>query len=353
MGLEQGATGLETPRYRDRVDSWTVVLEKAVSERPAEFLSPKRAKIDRCTTAGKRTEGSRHDGAVWQTLRRGAVVFEIRHALITRIGKEELFRNETANRYLRHGSIPFEYVQLVSRLRLSPGRTLDSARTIASDLARRRGRKQGPGISSDSVTALKVVCSGERGICSDVSQVFTGLCMASGIPVREWGVCEGFASARGHTFNEVYSTEHGKWVLLDVVKRLHFCQRDREVPLSVAELVDLVTASGGDQIEIVFSGPLPEQAEYLDGATGFYFNPRNVFFLIAKNNVFGQDVFLRWSNAVPLALLHGAMFLFGVYPTFNVYTNDATRRELAERLQAHRRNVGHMVGRLGRALVGH
>ena len=282
-------------------------------------------------------------------LRRHTSLSQIRHALITRIGDENTFSSESANRSVRKGSIPSEYLHVVSDLPLSPARTFDSAKVIASDLAQRK--VLGDGLSCDSVTALRLVYSGQGGICSDVSQVFTGLCIAAGIQVREWGVCDDFAGKRGHTFNEIFSSEHNKWVFLDAHKSLYAKTRGCESPLSVAELINLVTAGEHEKIEMIYIGRIENQHECTSNVAMYYFNPKNVFFLIVNNNVFGQDLFLGWADRVPLAVLHALMLVLRIYPRFAVYTNEDTRQELAGRLHAHKRDLVGMLGRLARALV--
>ena len=209
----------------------------------------------------------------------------------------------------------------------------------------------GDGLSCDSVTALQLVYSGQGGICSDVSQVFTGLCIAAGIQVREWGVCDDFAGKRGHTFNEIYSSEYDKWVFLDAHKSLFATRRGSENPLSAAELIDLVTAGEQDKIEMIYVGRIENRDDFTSNVAMYYFNPKNVFFLIVDNNVFGQDLLLKRAERVPLAVLHALMLILGLYPRFAVYSNENTRRELTERLHIHKRALLGMLGRLARALV--
>lgn len=286
-----------------------------------------------------------------KVLRRDTSLNEIRHALITRIGKDEIFQTESSNRSVRRSSIPSEYLEIVSCLSLSPALTWGSALAIAFDLAQRC--EPGNGLSCDSVKALKLIYSRNGGICSDVSQVFTGLCIAAGISVREWGVEEDFVAKKGHAFNEVFASEYGKWVFLDAFKSLYARVDDSTSPLSVAELVDRVTTGHGDKIEMVYFGPADKRAECMANISHYYLNPANVFFLLSNNNVFGQDLLLRWAHVVPLAVLHALMLAVGIYPRFAIYTNDVTRQKLIERLQAHKhkRNLASMLLRLVKAVV--
>ena len=283
------------------------------------------------------------------TLRRGTALSGIRHALITRIGNEQTFRHDSANLVVDRGEVPAEYLKFVANLPLSSSHTWESAKLIATDIAQRRQR--GNGLSRDSVTALKMICSRQGGICSDISQVFTGLCIAASIQVREWGVEEDFATERGHSFNEVFASEYGKWAFLDAPRNIYAMARGSRVPLSVSELVDKVTAGEGDQVEMVYFGPADKEEDSLFNIDVYYFQPTNVFFLLSNNNLFKQDPLLRWAHKVPLAMLHAALLMLGRYPRFEVYTTDKTRETLAARLNAHKRRMAPMLGRLARSLA--
>jgi hypothetical protein len=281
-------------------------------------------------------------------LRRGTSLSGIRHVLITRIGKEHTFRTEGSTAAVRRGPVPPEYLEFVAALRLSGSKTFESAKAIAWDIAKRR--RLGDGLSRDSVSALRLICEQQGGICSDISQVFTGLCLAAGIPVREWGIEEDLGTEKGHSFNEVFATEFGKWVFLDASKTLFATTKGSASPLSASEVIDKVSAGWGHEVEMTYFGPPEKREEALINVQSYYFNPTNVFFLLSNNNPFRQDLFLRWAHAVPLALIHAVMLVSGRYPRFEIYTNSLTRQGLTERLRAHKQRLGGMLRQLARAL---
>lgn len=55
-----------------------------------------------------------------------------------------------------------------------------------------------------------------KGICSDYIEVYVGLCIVAGIPVREWGITpDQLKGTGGHSFVEIYDNTRDKWVIID------------------------------------------------------------------------------------------------------------------------------------------
>ncbi|WP_452227737.1 transglutaminase domain-containing protein [Lacinutrix sp. MEBiC02404] len=104
--------------------------------------------------------------------------------------------------------------------------------------------KGGPGLSEASDAALKIMLAGKGGVCSDMAQIFNNFCVINGVKVREWGTTRAPFNKEfgGHSFNEIFSTEHDKWILIDVYNSSLFFHNN-EIPLSVIELFELVRAN--------------------------------------------------------------------------------------------------------------
>lgn len=101
----------------------------------------------------------------------------------------------------------------------------------------RKHIKGGPGLSVPSENALRMMLEGKGGVCSDLVQVFNNFCVINDIQVREWGVTRAPFNKDfgGHSFNEVFCKELGKWVLIDVSWGVLFYDKE-EILLSVIEL---------------------------------------------------------------------------------------------------------------------
>ena len=94
----------------------------------------------------------------------------------------------------------------------------------------------GPGLGLSSDVALFRMLNEKAGVCSDFSQIYNVFCLLADIKVREYGVVEKFYNPQfGHTFNEVYSSELQKWIMIDVGKGVYFIDQISQQPLSATE----------------------------------------------------------------------------------------------------------------------
>lgn len=95
----------------------------------------------------------------------------------------------------------------------------------------------GPGLGLSSNVALHKMLTGKAGVCSDFSQIYNVFCLLANIKVREYGVVEKFYDPKfGHTFNEIYSSELQKWIMIDVGKGSYFIDSITRKPLSTVEV---------------------------------------------------------------------------------------------------------------------
>jgi hypothetical protein len=168
--------------------------------------------------------------------------------------------------------------------------------------------KGGPGLSEPSDKALEIMLAGRGGVCSDVAQVFNNFCVINAIKVREWGTTSIPFSREngGHSFNEVYSKELNKWVLLDVYWNLLFYSED-DVPLSVLEVYQLKRNEKKVQ-HVSFSSE-----KILDkvGVNKNYLNPDIGPFLICNYKNKTYDAFLRARPLIPVFVIHFMLYMLG------------------------------------------
>ena len=88
------------------------------------------------------------------------------------------------------------------------------------------------------------------GVCSDYAQVFINFCIINDIKVREWGI-KGSSQAiiGGHSFNEFYSEELRKWILIDIYNCVFIINKSSKELLSVSQLVDYMSGFNADNLD--------------------------------------------------------------------------------------------------------
>ncbi|MFD2823343.1 transglutaminase-like domain-containing protein [Lacinutrix iliipiscaria] len=168
--------------------------------------------------------------------------------------------------------------------------------------------KGGPGLSEPSDTALQIMLSGKGGVCSDMAQVFNNFCVINDIPVREWGTTRAPFNVEygGHSFNEVYSSELKKWILVDVSNSILFYS-NTSTPLSVIELYQLFRKNEPIQFKSFNELKTIEDSSIKRN----YLDPDTVPFLICNYSNKTYDAFLRFSRPfIPVFIIHFVLFVF-------------------------------------------
>ena len=167
--------------------------------------------------------------------------------------------------------------------------------------------KGGPGLREPSAKSLHTMLSGKGGVCSDVAQVFNNFCVINDISVREWGTTsvpfnKDFG---GHSFNEIYSKELGKWLLVDVYWCFFFYDHMQN-PLSVIEVYQLNRADKEIHFESFYTDEVVKAATIKRN----YLNPNIAPFLICdyRNSVY--DSFLKITRPyIPIFVIHFLIFV--------------------------------------------
>lgn len=166
--------------------------------------------------------------------------------------------------------------------------------------------KGGPGLSEASEQALKLMLEGKGGVCSDMTQIFNNFCVLNDLQVREWGVTRApfDKDYGGHSFNEVFCKEFGKWVLIDPSWGFIFYNSIGR-PLSVVEVYHLRNDDNLVSKSFLDGGYIDVNNLYNN-----YLDPRNVPFLICNYSNKTYDGFLKAARPfVPVFILHFTVFL--------------------------------------------
>jgi hypothetical protein len=189
-------------------------------------------------------------------------------------------------------------------------------------------RVGGPIQSSLDDTYRRIMQKGQ-GYCADFTRVFSGLAITAGLPVRTWSISfESFGA--GHSFNEIYDQQLGKWVMVDPFHSIYFVDGASGVPLSVLELHDrLVLAHPGSvAIHPIVTGAMPFAADEL--AFDYYRRGFRQLALVWGDNVFNYDqstpvrLAARASRYAERALAMG----LGVYPELMIYPEGRSARDV-------------------------
>lgn len=264
----------------------------------------------------------------WTTVSAEDAMVRLRNSLGARVG-------EPADFAWTPGNAPAGFLQLetaapaaftavagdVEERRTGPGGELEAGLAYSRRLMQAPRRVDGPVRAPSYETYLAIVREG-RGYCADFVKAFTGIAAARGIAVRQWGFAfRGFGS--GHTFNEVYDTGLGKWVMVDSFHSLYFVDPASRMPLSTLEVHDRLLAIGDAPagIEIVRIAPsgFPFRSDEL--ALDYYRRGMAQLWMVWGNNVFDYEASLGgWLEArVHRALGQFVGIVSGDYPTIRIY----------------------------------
>jgi hypothetical protein len=167
--------------------------------------------------------------------------------------------------------------------------------------------KGGPGLSEPSEKALRTMLYGKGGVCSDMAQIFNNFCVINDISVREWGTTSApFNRAfGGHSFNEIYSKELKKWVLIDVYWSFLFYNEENQ-PLSVIEVFQLKR----DEKEVFYKSFNQKKNLKLNTINRNYLNLNIIPFLICDYRNKTYDCFLGYLRPyTPIFMVHFVIYL--------------------------------------------
>ncbi|MBT8305238.1 MAG: transglutaminase-like domain-containing protein [Bacteroidia bacterium] len=265
-------------------------------------------------------------------MKRHPFLHKARWFMVTKSPKPLFFRNENYNAYNSKDDIHpifFEDNPITeSEQHLS---TLVKVIKIAEHFNTFFKRGRGLGLSSrDSYVTMRYK---KGGVCSDYAQVFINFCIINDIKIREWGIKGGTQSViGGHSFNEFWSEELKKWILIDVYNGMFIINKSSRELLSVSQLVDYMSGFNADNLDFEILVDRKEPLNKLK-LSKYFFDNRNLFFLITNYRIKKVDAFLKYQNIVPLALLHTSLIFFKRYFNYRFYVNENNINYVRETLK--------------------
>ncbi len=172
-----------------------------------------------------------------------------------------------------------------------------------------------------------------RGVsyCSDVSQVFVGLAIASHLSVREWTSFFDDFGGRSHVFNEIFDRQREQWVMVDALRSFIPFHKGSQEPMSVLEFRDALAGGREETIEIRSLGAAAtSRSQVLD-----YYRPgTKQLALTFGNDVFTYEELWRSRMAdflpIPVHVRQGVSIALGEYPLLVLYPTE----RVASRLQS-------------------
>lgn len=240
---------------------------------------------------------------------RHPLLYKIRFRLLskkTSFDRIESFCYNNLNKIIDIPKIYFELNLLIFPKKEAVLSDLDKAKQIAVWL--RNYIKGGPGLGKSSATTLKKMINGEGGVCSDFSQIYNNFCVINDLKVKEWGlkmVSNDPSIKGGHAFNEIYSRELKKWVLIDVSKSVLFYSINQTVPLSVFDFIQLKL----ENQEIYFSSFNEKTMVDNKRITDLYITTNSSPFVITNYHNKTYDFYLNTLKFLPVPFTHGLLFL--------------------------------------------
>ncbi|MFV8346904.1 hypothetical protein [Flavobacterium sp. ZB4P13] len=243
--------------------------------------------------------------------RRHPLLYKIRFRLLSKkatFDRIESFCYNNLNKTTEIPEIYFELNPLIFVKKEAVLSDLDKAKKIAVWL--RNYIKGGPGLGKSSDVTLRKMINSEGGVCSDFSQVYNNFCVINDLKVKEWGlkiVSNDPSIKGGHAFNEIYSNELKKWVLIDVSKSVLFYSINQTVPLSVFDYIQLKK----EKQEICFSSFNEKTMMDNKRITDLYITSNSSPFVITNYHNKTYDSYLNTLKFLPGPFTHGLLFLIG------------------------------------------
>ncbi len=270
------------------------------------------------------------------TLKRHPILHKVRWFMVTKGPKKSFFKNESYNSYNKKEDIHpifFEDNPLTEAEQKQS--TLVKVIKIAEHF--NTFFKRGPGLGYSSKESYITMRYKKGGVCSDYAQVFINFCIINDIKVREWGVKgDPKKTGGGHSFNEFYSEELKKWILIDVHNCVFVINKSSKELLSVAQLVNYMSGFNADNLDFEVMVDDRKGSE-LDFLAKYFFDNENIFFLITNYRVKKMDSILKFQKNMPLIVMHMILIILGRYFNYRFYVNenniDHVRRYLKPILQ--------------------
>ena len=211
-----------------------------------------------------------------------------------------------------------EFVAIVGGLKLSklPG-DWQKALALSGHLTE-KARDERP-LQGDLTATYRGIRHG-GGYCADFVKVFLALAHAAGLVARQWAFSFDGFGGHGHTVVEVFDTQRGKWLLLDVYNNFHVVDAASGEPLGVLEYRDALRGRRS-AATMRRSGRGRPGFVHREKARAYYMRGIDEWYLMWGNAVFSHYAHpaVRWLGRISRTLAHLAANAVGVQPRIHIY----------------------------------
>ena len=278
----------------------------------------------------------------------GEEAVKIRNGLVASIGQPADFTwtpDDVPADFLANQALPSPQYAEAARALVTPEpglrlEGLDLGLAISRHLMEGPGDRLGGPIQGSLAAAYEGITRQGRGYCADFTQVFSGIAVAAGLPVRTWSISfEAFGA--GHAFNEVFDDTLDKWVLVDPFHSLYFVDPASREPLSVLEVHDRLLANDVAAPAIAIQRIVPERFPFPSDpvALDYYRRGMPQLALAWGNNVFDYDqsMAVRWGARVSRHAERALGIVVGQYPEIRIYPVNVSYRDVGSLFRARNR----------------
>ena len=258
-------------------------------------------------------------------------ITRVRNSLIAEIGQPGDFiwrpSDPPEGFLLEEVPAPLEFQQIAQQAfhERSVLSNWDKALAIGRHLAEGPGIGGG-GIQSNTLDTYRTILTEKRGYCADYTQVFNGIALAAGVPVREWGMSFDGFSGYGHAFNEIYDDRLDKWIFIDSFYSFYVKDSHTGIPLSGLEFRERLRSSD-IRTSAVVTPIEPDRFPFANPelAIDYYSRGADQFYLWFGNNVFSYDdsVVVKTLGPWSRALEQAAAILGGIHPPIRILASES------------------------------
>lgn len=274
----------------------------------------------------------------------------MRDSLLARVGTPEEFGWTPAAyppTFLRNdGEVP-EVLARAARQVVTAGDGWSRGLQIAQHLGDAPGRDQP--IQHATAETYQIMFSKGGGYCADFTQVFVGLAIAAGVPVREWGLAFDGFGGNGHAVVEVFDERRGKWLMIDPFNSFYPADAVTGEPMSVLEFRDRLRLPRPlESTRLVRISPKVHEFPRDDKLVEYFRRGIDQFYLWWGTNLFSyeQDPLVAVAARLSRTAEQSVAILRGVHPAMIIFPT-ATNHELIRAERRERRRTLTYLALLG------
>lgn len=201
-------------------------------------------------------------------------------------------------------------------------------------------------IQKPTAETYRIMFSEGGGYCSDFTQVFVGLALAAGVPVREWGLAFDGFGGNGHAVVEVFDEVRGKWLMIDPFNSFYPADAATGEPLSMLEFRERLRSPRPlETIRIVRISPKVTEFPVDEKLAAYFRRGIDQFYLWWGTNLFSyeQDPLVAAAARVSRTAEQAVAMLRGVHPAIMILPTGTNQELIRAERQQRQRTLAYLV----------